>query len=451
MIHDFRYALRMLTKSPGFTVVVVLTLALGIGANSTIFSWISSTLLNPIPGVTHTANLVTVMRGEPTDHPSPPFSYPDFRDLRDRSRSFTGLLGYHDDFMSLTGAGKPERIYGALTSINYFDVLGLRPIIGRGFLPDEEQQRTGATVAVISYSVWQNHFGLDPSVVGKTIQINRHSYTIIGVTPREFRGCKTGLRTDIWIPLTMDQAVWGSNRPDDRGTFWLNVLGKLRPGITDRQAEAELNLLMQGIAERFPEAHRDSPNQITLDPLWRSPFGVNGYLYKVLPMLVGLAAVLLLLACANVANLLLVRSVARRREIAIRLSMGATRGQLVRQFLVESLMLSMSCRRRGHLDDHLDSPQLSDLLSSHDASADTRCSSRSARAAGHDRRFDSHGVDLRNPAGHSFVEPAGAGRAERRSEQRVLELPQESAFEQPGDCADIALAAAAGLRRTVHP
>ena len=140
----------------------------------------------------------------------------------------------------------------------------------------------------------------------------------------------------------MDQAVWGSNRPDDRGTFWLNVLGKLRPGITDRQAEAELNLLMQGIAERFPEAHRDSPNQITLDPLWRSPFGVNGYLYKVLPMLVGLAAVLLLLACANVANLLLVRSVARRREIAIRLSMGATRGQLVRQFLVESLMLSMA-------------------------------------------------------------------------------------------------------------
>jgi len=332
----------MFKKSPGFTVVVVLTLALGIGANSTIFSWISATLLNPIPGVTHTANLVTVMRGERSDHPTPPFSYPDFRDLRDGSRSFSGLLGYHDDYMSLTGAGKPERLYGALTSTNYFDVLGLRMIVGRGFMPEEEQQRAGATVAVISYSVWQSHFALDRLVVGKTIQINRHSYTIIGVTPREFRGCKTGLRTDIWIPLTMDQAVWGSNRPDYRGTFWLNVLGKLRPGITDRQAEAELNLLMQGIAERFPEAHRDSPNQITLDPLWRSPFGVNGYLYKVLPMLVGLAAVLLLLACANVANLLLVRSVARRREIAIRLSMGATRGQLVRQLLVESLMLSLS-------------------------------------------------------------------------------------------------------------
>jgi hypothetical protein len=200
----------MLEKSPGFTTVVVLTLALGIGANSTIFSWISATLLNPIPSVTHTGNLVTVMRGERSDHPTPPFSYPDLRDLSDRSRSFSGLLGYHDDFMSLTGAGKPERIYGALTSTNYFDVLGLQMIVGRGFAPEEEQQRSGATVAVISYSVWQNHFGLDPTVVGKMIQINRHAYMIIGVTPREFRGCKTGLRTDIWLPLSMDREVWGS-------------------------------------------------------------------------------------------------------------------------------------------------------------------------------------------------------------------------------------------------
>ena len=342
MIHDIRYAFRMLAKTPGFTLVAVLTLALGIAANSTIFSWISSTLLNPIPGVPHTSDLVTVNRGERSDHPSPPFSYLDLRDLQDRSRSFSGLLGYHDDYMSLTGAGKPERIYGALTTANYFDVLGLRPIIGRGFLPEEERLRTGAAVALISYSVWENHFARDPLVVGKTLQINRHPYTIIGVTPREFQGCKTGLRTDIWIPLTMDRPVWGSNRPEDRSNFWLNVLGRLRPGITDRQAQVELNLLMQEIAEHFPDEHRDSPNQITLDPLWRSPFGINVYLYKTLPMLLGLAAVLLLLACANVANLLLVRSVARRREIAIRLALGASRGQLIRQLLVESLMLSMA-------------------------------------------------------------------------------------------------------------
>jgi predicted permease len=332
----------MLAKTPGFTLVAVLTLALGIAANSTIFSWISSTLLNPIPGVKQTDNLVAVNRGERSDHPTPPFSYPDLRDLQERSQSFAGLLGYHDDYMSLTDTGKPERIYGALTTSNYFEVLGLRPVIGRGFLPEEERLRAGAAVAVISYSVWENHFARDASVVGKTVQINRHPYTIIGVTPREFHGCKTGLRTDIWIPLTMDEPVWGSNRPEFRGTFWLNVLGKLRPGVTDRQAEAELNLLMQRVAERFPEEHRDSPNQIMLDPLWRSPFGINVYLYKTLPMLLGLAAVLLLLACANVANLLLVRSVARRREIAIRLALGASRGQLIRQLLVESLMLGLA-------------------------------------------------------------------------------------------------------------
>jgi predicted permease len=331
----------MLAKSPSFTLIAVLTLALGIAANSTILSWMSATLLNPIPGVRHTSDLVAVMRGDRSDHPSPPFSYLDLRDLRERTHTFSGLLGYHDDYMTLTGAAKPERIYGALTTTNYFDVLRLHPILGRAFRPEEEQKLNGAAVVVIGYSVWQNHFGLDPHILGKTIQLNRHLYTVIGVTPREFRGCKTGLRTDIWIPLTMDHDVWGANRPEDRGTFWLNVLGRLRPGVTHSQAQAELNLLMQQIAERFPNEHRDSPNQISFDPLWRSPFGVNGYLYKIFPMLLGLAAVLFLLACANVANLLLVRSIARRREIAIRLAMGASRAQLIRQFLIESVLLGL--------------------------------------------------------------------------------------------------------------
>jgi predicted permease len=342
VIRDARYALRILVKSPGFTLVAVLTLALGIGANSTIFSWISATLLNPIPGLTRTADLVTVMRGERSDHPTPPFSYLDYRDLRERSHSFAGLLAHHHDFMTLTGTGKPERIYGSLTSANYFDVLGVPLVLGRGFLPAEEQHGSGAAVAVISYALWDTHFGKDPLVIGQTIQINHHPFTVIGVTPREFHGCFTGLRMDVWVPLTMDQEVWGPNRPEDRGAFWLNVLGKLRPGVTENQAKAELNVLMQEIAERYPEAHSGSPNQITLDPLWRSPFGVNVHLYKVLPMLLGLAAALLLLACANVANLLLVRSVARRREIAIRLSVGATRTQLVRQLLIESLVLALA-------------------------------------------------------------------------------------------------------------
>jgi len=341
LFQDVRYGLRMLAKNPGFTAIVVLTLALGIGANSTIFSWINSTLLNPIPGVAHTSELVSVMRGERSEHPTPPFSYLDYADLRDHTQSFSGLLAYHDDFMSLTGTDKPQRIYGALTSANYFDVLGVRPILGRGFLPAEEQRRGGGSVAVISESMWRARFGSDRSIIGRTIQINRHLYTIVGVAPPDFQGCKTGLRADVWIPLGMDKFVWGWNRPEDRGTFWLNVLGKLKPGVDRRPAEGELDLLMQQIIESSRNVER-GPSQITLDPLWRSPFGANVYMYKTLPMLLALAAVLLLLACANVANLLLVRSVTRRREMALRLALGASRWRLLRQLLVESLLLALA-------------------------------------------------------------------------------------------------------------
>ena len=236
LIQDLRFGLRMLAKNPGFTAMAVLTLALGIGANSTIFSWIDSTLLNPIPGGAHTSGLVTVMRGERTEHPTPPFSYLDYLDLREHTQSFSGLLAYHDDFMSLTGTDKPERIYGALASANYFDVLGVRPILGRGFLPREEYRGGGASVAVISEAMWRARFGSDPSIIGRTIQINRHLFTIIGVAPPEFQGCKTGLRADVWIPLGMDPIVWGWNRPEDRGAFWLNVLGRLKPGVYPRDS-----------------------------------------------------------------------------------------------------------------------------------------------------------------------------------------------------------------------
>ena len=335
ILQDLKYGMRMLAKSPGFTAIVVLTLALGIGANSTIFSWISSTLLDPIPGVTDTSRLVSVMKGERTEHPTPPFSYADYADLRARTQSFSGLLAYHDDYVSLTGTNKPERIYGAFVSADYFDVLGIRPILGRGFQRGEEDNPGGVPAVVISYSFWQTHFGADASVVGKTIQVNRHLATIVGVAPADFQGCKTGLRTDLWFPL-----VYGRDDFRDRGVIWFQVLGRLKPGINRRQAEKELDLQMQRIVAQFPDSHR-GPNQITLDPLWRSPFGANVYMYKSLPMLLALAAVLLLLACANVANLLLVRSVARRRELALRLAMGANRWRLVRQLLVESLLLAL--------------------------------------------------------------------------------------------------------------
>ncbi len=337
---DIRFAARLLLKDRGFTFLAVLTLALGIGANGTLFSWINSTLLHPVPGAGATRDLVTVMRGDQTEHPSPPISYPDYKDLRTRNHTLSGLLAYHHDYVSFTGAGKPERVYGVLASADYFEVLDVRPVLGRSFLPAEENARGGAPVVVLSYALWQSHFGGDRGAMGKTVEINRHPYTIVGVTPPGFQGCMAGIRADLWIPLGMEQAVWGFNSIDDRGVAWLNVLGRLRPGIDARHAESELNTVMQQIAEQWPESHRGA-NRITLDPLWRSPFGVNVYLYRSLPMLLALALVLLLLACANVANLLLVRAIGRRREIAIRLSVGASRWQLMRQLMIESLMLAL--------------------------------------------------------------------------------------------------------------
>ena len=342
LLHDIKFAIRQLIRNPGFASVAVVTLALGIAANSTIFSWINSTLLDPIPGISHTSDMITIMRGERSEHPTPPFSYLDYADLRDSTQSFTGLLAYHDDFMSITGSGKPERVYGALVSSNYFEVLGVRPILGRSLQSTAPNERLGTAEAVLGYGLWQKRFGADPLIIGKTVQINLHPYTIVGVAPKGFQGCKSGLRSDLWIPVGMDSQVWGSDRRiKNRDTPWLNVLGKLKPGVDHHQAENELNILMQRLAERFPDAHK-GPNTISSDPLWRSPFGANVYLYGTLPILSALALVLLLLACANVANLLLVRSVARRRELAIRLSMGASRRRLVLQLMVENVLIALA-------------------------------------------------------------------------------------------------------------
>ena len=341
LLVDIRQALRGLRANPGFTAVAVLTLALGIGANATILSWIRATLLDPVPGVSGTGDLVTLQRGERSTTPIPPLSYPDYRDLRQRTDCYTGLLGHHDDVVTLTGGTRPERRWGALVSANYFDVLRARPALGRFFLAEEETAEGGAPVVVLSHDLWRNRFGSDRGVLGRTLEINRRPYTVVGVAPPGFRGAKPGLRTDLFAPLAMKQQVWGGTTLEDRAYAWLNVLGRLRPGIDAERAERETDLAMRSLVADFPDAHR-GPNQISLDPLWRSPFGANVYLYTTLPVLLALAAVVLLLACANVANLQLVRFVSRRREVAVRLSMGATRGQLVRRMLVESLLVALA-------------------------------------------------------------------------------------------------------------
>jgi predicted permease len=341
LFQEIRYALRQLLRNPGFAVLAVVTLALAIGANSTIFSWIRATLLNPVPGGSDTGRMITITRGERNEHPTPPFSYPDYADLRDNTKTLSGLLGYHDDYMAITGIGKPERIYGALVSANYFDVLGVHPHLGRLLLSSKETEQGGQAEVVLNYDLWRNHFGGDRSILGRIVQINLHPYTIVGVAPKGFHGCKTGLRADVWIPLGMTHQVWGWPALDDRSASWLNVLGTLAPGVDRRQADNELNVLMQRIVSEYATSHQGN-NNLSTDPLWRSPFGANVYFAGTLPILLALAAVLLILACANVANLLLVRAVSRRREFAIRLSMGCGRVRLVRQLMIESLLISLA-------------------------------------------------------------------------------------------------------------
>jgi predicted permease len=338
---DVRYSLRRIAKAPGFAAIAILTLALGIGANTTIFSWINSTLLNPVPGLSSPSEMVALSLGRGLENPFP-FTYPDVEAMRDGQQSFVGITAANMTPMSLTGKGKPERVWGMLASANYFDVLGVRPILGRGFLPAEDQKPGGAPVAVISYRMWQTHFGANPDVLGQTIEINQHPYTIVGVTPPVFQGSQTGMRSEIWVPIMMDtQLLPQGSLLHDHHYFWLFVMGRLKPGVQPEQAQEEMTVLLKREVKNYPEEHRGH-DSVTVYQLWRSPFGANQFLSTLLPMLMSIAGLVLLLACANVANLMLVRSVARRREIAIRMSLGASRWRLVRQLLVESLILALA-------------------------------------------------------------------------------------------------------------
>jgi predicted permease len=338
LLRDTRFAVRQLRRNLGFTITAAVLLAIAICANSTVFSWINGTMLHPIPGARNTDELVSVMRGQWSTSPTPPLSYLDYRDLRDQNHSLTGLLAYHSDWITLTRAGAaPERIYIGNVSANFFDVLGVKPLLGRFFLPGEETRPDAVPYVVLGYSIWKTRYAGDPQIVGKAIEIARHPVTVIGVAPEGFIGAAPGLRDDAW--LTLNPLGTNEYRITHRSIAFLIVLGRLRPGVSREQATLDLETIMRRIVAAYPNDHLGT-NTITLDPMWRSPFGANVYMADTLPILLAIAGVVLLLTCANVATLTLVRFVSRRREIAIRQSLGAQRIQLVRQMVLEGVILS---------------------------------------------------------------------------------------------------------------
>ena len=338
LLQDVRFALRQLRKNRRFALTTTAMLAVAICANSTVFSWIDGTMLHPIPGAQDAGDLVTLVRGEWSTSPVPPFSYLDYRDIRDQNHSLSGFLAYSHDWITLTGGARPERIYIANISSNYFDVLGIRPFMGRFFLPDEETRPDAVPYVILSYSLWKTRFAGDPAIVGKSMEIARHTVTVIGVAPEGVIGAMPGIREDAWLTLN----PIGSNgwRMTHRSASFLNVVGRLRPGVNRAMATQDLDTIMRRIVAAYPDDH-PGVNTITLDPMWRSPFGANGYMASTLPILLAIAGIVLLLTCANVATLALVRFVSRRREIAIRQALGANRVQLMRQMLLEGVILSL--------------------------------------------------------------------------------------------------------------
>ena len=338
LLKDIRYAVRMLLKRPSVTAIAVLSLALGIGANTTIYSLIYSVLLRPL-AVEEPERLVAITNDV--------LAYPAYRDFRDRNDVFSGLAASSSRMMSLNRDGQPELISGEVVSGNFFDVLGVKTAHGRAFLPEEDQTPGTHPVAVLSYALWQRSFGGDKDIVGKAIRLNGQSFNVIGIAPREFKGARlSGAPTDLWVPIHIWPQVateaFAKLSIESRGWGWLSVVGRLKPGVTQQEAESALNALASQQEQAFPRDTRKNFH-VTLHSLTTAAIGIKtrSDFLRFIGLLVAVVAMALVIACANVANLLLVRGAARRKEIAVRLALGATRSRIVRQMLTESVLLSL--------------------------------------------------------------------------------------------------------------
>jgi macrolide transport system ATP-binding/permease protein len=336
---DLRFGFRMLWRSPAFSILAILCLTLGIGANAAVFSWVEGILFRPYPAVAHQERLFALTGTSRGEADPTALSWPDFLDLQRGCTLFDSFLVSKITGTTLSIGDRAEVTTGSIVSANYFDAIGVHPILGRGFEPGEDSGRSAHPVTVISYQLWRGRFKGDPQIIGKTQRLNGVLHTIIGVAPEGFYGTFVGWGMQFWVPASMEEIFEGGGyKLEDRGARWIEAYARLEPGVSREQAQQEIAAVAKRLEADYPETDRG--RSVKLWPLWQTPFNNAGTLLPTLEIMLAVVVFVLLIACANVGNLLLVRSFARRHEMTVRLAIGAGRGRLVRQLVTEGLILS---------------------------------------------------------------------------------------------------------------